>query len=47
MKHDYCLVDCPPSLGRSIATALAGADGIIPKPAEPRGNPRADPRRPV
>lgn len=28
-KHDYCLVDCPPSLGRSIATALAGADGII------------------
>ncbi len=28
-KHDYCLIDCPPSLGRSIATALAGADGII------------------
>jgi chromosome partitioning protein len=28
-NHDYCLVDCPPSLGRSIATALAGADGII------------------
>lgn len=28
-NHDYCLIDCPPSLGRSIATALAGADGII------------------
>lgn len=28
-NHDFCLVDCPPSLGRSIATALAGADGII------------------
>jgi len=28
-NHDYCLVDCPPSLGRSIATALAGADGIL------------------
>lgn len=28
-QHDFCLVDCPPSLGRSIATALAGADGII------------------
>ncbi|MFB6278736.1 MAG: ParA family protein [Salinibacter sp.] len=28
-NHDFCLIDCPPSLGRSIATALAGADGII------------------
>ncbi len=28
-NHDYCVIDCPPSLGRSIATALAGADGII------------------
>ena len=28
-NYDYCLVDCPPSLGRSIATALAGSDGII------------------
>ena len=28
-NHDYCLIDCPPSLGRSIATALAGADSII------------------
>lgn len=28
-SHDFCLVDCPPSLGRSIATALAGADGLI------------------
>ncbi len=28
-NHEYCLIDCPPSLGRSIATALAGADGII------------------
>jgi len=28
-KHDFCLIDCPPSLGRSIATALAGANGII------------------
>lgn len=28
-QHDFCLIDCPPSLGRSIATALAGADGII------------------
>lgn len=28
-RHDFCLIDCPPSLGRSIATALAGADGII------------------
>lgn len=28
-KHDFCLIDCPPSLGRSVATALAGADGII------------------
>lgn len=28
-SYDFCLVDCPPSLGRSIATALAGADGII------------------
>lgn len=27
--HDYCLIDCPPSLGRSVATALAGADGLI------------------
>mgnify|MGYP006278515397 CR=1 FL=1 len=28
-NYDYCIVDCPPSLGRSIATALAGSDGII------------------
>lgn len=28
-NHDFCLIDCPPSLGRSIATALAGTDGII------------------
>lgn len=28
-NHDFCLIDCPPALGRSIATALAGADGII------------------
>jgi chromosome partitioning protein len=28
-NHDFCLIDCPPSLGRSIATALAGANGII------------------
>ncbi|MFB6232287.1 MAG: ParA family protein [Salinibacter sp.] len=28
-SYDFCLVDCPPSLGRSVATALAGADGII------------------
>jgi chromosome partitioning protein len=27
--YDYCLVDCAPSLGRSIATALAGSDGVI------------------
>lgn len=29
MDFDYCLVDCPPALGRSIAAALAGSDGII------------------
>ncbi len=29
LDFDYCLVDCPPSLGRSIAAALAGSDGII------------------
>lgn len=28
-SYDFCIVDCPPSLGRSIATALAGANGII------------------
>lgn len=28
-NYDFCLVDCPPSLGRSIATALAGSDGVI------------------
>jgi len=28
-NYDFCLIDCPPSLGRSIATALTGADGIV------------------
>lgn len=28
-KHDFCLIDCPPSLGRSVATALTGTDGVI------------------
>lgn len=28
-QYDFSIVDCPPTLGRSIATALTGADGII------------------
>jgi chromosome partitioning protein len=27
--YDYCLVDCPPALGRSIMVALVGSDGIL------------------
>jgi len=27
--YEYCLIDCPPSLGRSIATALAASDGVV------------------
>jgi chromosome partitioning protein len=28
-RYDYCLVDCPPSLGRSIVVALTASDGVI------------------
>jgi len=28
-SYDFCLVDCPPSLGRSVATALAASDGVL------------------